>query len=138
MVLRGLRSTIKVKGAAGFVGGRKKRSPFIVMNPDGGSLGPGGSVAMVLQFSGKPNPFTPDVLVFDQSGVLQRTLGKPTNATTDTGGTNVFQPHGPAVDIAFEKGVRGGRLFATGFTAVGMLALDMWRRNAGGMSRRSP
>jgi glucose/arabinose dehydrogenase len=64
-------------------------------------------------FPGKPNPFTPDILVFDQHAVLQRTLGKPTTALTETGGTNVFQPHGPSVDIAFENGLQGGRLFAT-------------------------
>jgi len=52
------------------------------------------------------NPFTPDILVFNQSGALLRTLGKP----TATGG---FQPAGPAVDIAFENGPSGGRLFAT-------------------------
>ena len=60
-----------------------------------------------------PNPFTPDVLVFNQNGALLRTLGKPTDATTETGGTNVFQPHGPAVDLAFENGLAGGRLFAS-------------------------
>jgi hypothetical protein len=65
------------------------------------------------KFPGKPNPFTPDILVFDQNAVLQRTLGKPTTALTETGGTNVFQPHGPAVDIAFERGLQGGRLFGT-------------------------
>jgi hypothetical protein len=65
------------------------------------------------KFPGKPNPFTPDILVFDQNAVLLRTLGKPTTAATETGGTNVLQPHGPAVDIAFEKGLQGGRLFAT-------------------------
>src|SRR4029077_18426765 len=48
-----------------------------------------------------------------QNAVLQRTLGKPTTALTETGGNNVFQPHGPAVDIAFENGLQGGRLFAT-------------------------
>jgi hypothetical protein len=37
------------------------------------------------------NPFTPDILVFDSSGKLLRTLGKP----TATGG---FQVAGPAVD----------------------------------------
>jgi glucose/arabinose dehydrogenase len=60
-----------------------------------------------------PNPFTPDILVFNQNGTLLRTLGKPTDATTETGGTNVFQPHGPAVDIGFENGLAGGRLFAS-------------------------
>jgi len=67
-------------------------------------------------FPGSLNPFTPDVLVFNQSGTkIAGPLGKPTDAraTNETGGTNVFQPHGPAVDIAFEKGFEGGRLFAT-------------------------
>jgi hypothetical protein len=53
------------------------------------------------------NPFTPDILVFDQSGTLLRTLGKPTSPTDG------FQTAGPAIDVAFENGVIGGRLFAT-------------------------
>ncbi len=54
------------------------------------------------------NPFTPDILVFDQSGNKVGTpLGKPNAAGTG------FQPAGPAVDIAFENGLKGGRLFAT-------------------------
>ena len=53
------------------------------------------------------NPFTPDILVFNKKGKLIRgPLGKPTK----NGG---FQPAGPAVDIAFEHGFAGGRLFAT-------------------------
>src|SRR5262249_21997240 len=52
------------------------------------------------------NPFTPDILVFNQNGAKIRTLGKP----TASGG---FQPAGPAVDIGFERGFEGGRLFAT-------------------------
>jgi len=53
------------------------------------------------------NPFTPDVRVFDQDGNLTRgPLGKPTAA----GG---LQPAGPAVDLAFEKGLNGGRLFVS-------------------------
>jgi hypothetical protein len=61
------------------------------------------------------NPFTPDIRVFNSQGQLLRTLGKPTDASAgnQTGGTNVLQPHGPAVDIAFENGLNGGRLFAT-------------------------
>src|SRR5262249_31190562 len=52
------------------------------------------------------NPFTPDILVFDQTGKLIRgPLGKP----TAMGGG--FQPSGPAIDIAFERGLQGGRLF---------------------------
>ncbi len=55
---------------------------------------------------GPDNPFTPDILVYDQNGTLLRKLGKP----TAIGG---FQPEGPAVDIGFEHGFQGGRLFAT-------------------------
>src|SRR5436190_5108702 len=54
------------------------------------------------------NPFTPDILVFDESGRLIRgPLAKP---TASGGG---LRAHGPAIDIAFEKGFEGGRLFAT-------------------------
>ena len=59
------------------------------------------------------NPFTPDILVFDESGrVIRGPLAKPTgdNKGVQTGG---LQAHGPAIDIAFEKGFEGGRLFAT-------------------------
>jgi hypothetical protein len=57
--------------------------------------------------TGSQNPFTPDILVFDQNGNKLRTLGKPTSLGVG------FQPSGPAVDIAFENGLNGGRLFAT-------------------------
>jgi glucose/arabinose dehydrogenase len=54
------------------------------------------------------NPFTPDILEFDEAGGLPiRTLAKPTAAGIG------LQPHGPAIDIAFEHGFEGGRLFAT-------------------------
>ena len=53
------------------------------------------------------NPFTPDILVFNQNGTKLRTLGKPTMSGVG------FQPSGPAVDIGFERGFQGGRLFAT-------------------------
>jgi glucose/arabinose dehydrogenase len=58
------------------------------------------------------NPLTPDVLVFDKSGnKIGGPLFKPTGSgTTQTGG---LQAEGPAVDIAFENGFAGGRLFAT-------------------------
>src|SRR5712691_1050334 len=54
------------------------------------------------------NPFTPDILVFNESGHLLRgPLAKP---TASGGG---LQARGPAIDIAFEKGFAGGRLFAS-------------------------
>jgi hypothetical protein len=58
------------------------------------------------QFDPK-NPFTPDILVFDGAGTLIRgPLAKP---TADGG----LQAAGPSVDIGFEHGLSGGRLFAT-------------------------
>ena len=58
------------------------------------------------QFDPK-NPFTPDILVFDDAGKLIRgPLAKPT-------ANDGLQAAGPAVDIGFEHGLKGGRLFAT-------------------------
>jgi len=54
------------------------------------------------------NPFTPDVIVLDKHGnKIAGPFGKP----TATGGG--LQPDGPAIGLAFEKGLRGGRLFVT-------------------------
>jgi hypothetical protein len=53
------------------------------------------------------NPFTPDILVFNRQGTLLHMLAKP------TAGGSGLQPEGPAVDLAFEHGLAGGRLFAT-------------------------
>jgi glucose/arabinose dehydrogenase len=54
------------------------------------------------------NPFTPDIKVYNQGGTLLRTIAKPIGT-----GTGALQPAGPAIDIAFERGFQGGRLFAT-------------------------
>ncbi len=55
------------------------------------------------------NPFTPDIVVFDQAGIRisGTALAKPTAPGTG------LQPHGPAVGIGFERGFAGGRLFVT-------------------------
>jgi hypothetical protein len=62
-------------------------------------------------FGGKfssTNPFTPAVVIFDRFGSrIAGEIGKPTPA----GGG--FLPDGPAIDLAFEHGFDGGRLFAT-------------------------
>jgi hypothetical protein len=55
-------------------------------------------------------PFWPIAWVFDQNAKLQRTLGKAPDASTETAGA--FSPNA-VVDIAFEYGLAGGRLFAT-------------------------
>jgi hypothetical protein len=58
------------------------------------------------QFDPK-NPFTPDILVFDETGKLIRgPLAKPSP-------NDGLQPAGPAVDLAFENGLNGGRLFVS-------------------------
>ncbi|MBV8755228.1 MAG: hypothetical protein JO328_20450 [Hyphomicrobiales bacterium] len=94
-------------------GGPRRFEVFVLESGHGLPSQCNDEAAFQTKFPGKPNPFTPDILVFDQNAVLQRTLGKPTTASTETGGNSVFQPHGPAVDIAFENGLQGGRLFAT-------------------------
>jgi len=64
--------------------------------------------ALVGGVTSPTNPFTPDILVFNQNGTLIRgPLAKPSSALPS------LQPHGPAIDIAFENGFHGGRLFAT-------------------------
>src|SRR6516162_9934084 len=54
------------------------------------------------------NPFTPDILVFNQNG---KQIGGPIGKPTSTG--DGFQPSGPAIDIAFVNGTSGGLLFTT-------------------------
>jgi len=56
----------------------------------------------------RTNPFTPDILVFDQNG---RRIAGPLAKPLPGGGG--LLPHGPAIGIAFEKGFNGGRLFVT-------------------------
>jgi hypothetical protein len=54
------------------------------------------------------NPFTPDMLVLDnRDAQVKGPLFKP----TESGGG--FQPLGPAIGLAFERGARGGSLFAS-------------------------
>src|SRR5258706_14460485 len=53
------------------------------------------------------NPFTPDILVFNQAGTkIRGPLRKPSTVAG-------VQPAGPAGDIAVGHGFQGGRLFAT-------------------------
>jgi hypothetical protein len=54
------------------------------------------------------NPFTPDILVFDETGAkIRGPLAKPTAPGVG------LQPAGPSVDIGFSNGFQGGTLFAT-------------------------
>src|SRR5713226_8415480 len=55
------------------------------------------------------NPFTPDLVVFDQNGnKVAGPIGKPTAP-----GSRSFQVDGPAIGLAFEDGFQGGTLFGT-------------------------
>jgi hypothetical protein len=54
LVVRGLRRGTRLRGTAGFVHTKGKRTPFIVVHPEGGSLAPGASVDVKLPFSGNP------------------------------------------------------------------------------------
>jgi len=55
------------------------------------------------------NPFTPDLLVFDQDGRrIAGPIGKPSGPKSAS-----FQIDGPAIGLAFEHGFEGGTLFAT-------------------------
>jgi hypothetical protein len=58
VLLRGLRSTIKLRGAGGYVDSRKKRSPFVVVGLNGGTLPANGTVSLPVTFSGRPNQVT--------------------------------------------------------------------------------
>ncbi len=97
-----------------FLGTKKKFDVFVLESGHGLPSRCNDEEAWQAKFGVPGNPFTPDILRFDQSGTqIGGPLGKPTDATSLTGGSGVLQPHGPAVDIAFEHGLKGGRLFAT-------------------------
>jgi glucose/arabinose dehydrogenase len=53
------------------------------------------------------NPFTPDIVVFDQDGNKKKVLAKPTAEGVG------LAAHGPSIGIGFENGFQGGRLFVT-------------------------
>src|SRR3979490_1028553 len=58
------------------------------------------------------NPFTPDIIIFDDDGNrISGRLGKPTSLDPDT--NRGFQPNGPAIGLSFEQDLLGGPLFAT-------------------------
>jgi hypothetical protein len=58
VVLLGLKGNVKLRGAGGIVGGKRKKSPFVMIDLADGVLRPGDSVSTLLRFSAKPNTFT--------------------------------------------------------------------------------
>src|SRR5262249_35021998 len=60
-VFNGLKRTIKLRGASGFVGTGRKKTPFVTVPVPGGTLRPGGSVSVALSFSAKPRGVMPSV-----------------------------------------------------------------------------
>ena len=98
--------------AVAFRGNAKKFEVFVLESGHGLPSICNDEITFQTAFPHALNPFTPDILVFNQSGTkIAGPLGKPANVNAPTSGT--FQAHGPAIDIAFEKGFEGGRLFAS-------------------------
>src|SRR5881396_2928821 len=103
------KSGLNFPTAVAFRGNRQRFEVFVLESGHGLSSRCNDETSSVVggEFSAT-NPFTPDILVFDQSGNrIRGPLAKPT--TSGVG----LQAHGPAIDIAFENGFQGGRLFAT-------------------------
>jgi ELWxxDGT repeat protein len=57
VVLHGLRGNVVLRGADGRRARRGNRGPFVVLDPEGGTLQPNDSLTATLQFSGRPNRF---------------------------------------------------------------------------------
>ena len=96
-----------------FLGNRKNFKVFVLESGTGlpsrcnnNALVPG------VGLTSPANPFTPDILIFDQTGSkLAGPLGKPTSA--DPASNTGYQPDGPAIGLAFERDLEGGTLFGT-------------------------
>ena len=119
VVLDGYKVSVFAKGlnaptAVAFVGNSKKFNVYVLESGHGlPSRCNDETLAVFGGVFSASNPMTPDILVFDQAGnKIAGPLAKPTGtpAGVQTGG---LQAHGPSIDIAFEHGFQGGRLFAT-------------------------
>jgi glucose/arabinose dehydrogenase len=95
--------------AVAFKGNKNKFEVYVLESGHGlPSICNDETSAAVGGVSSPTNPFTPDILVFDRNGGLVRgPLAKPSS------GPDSLQAHGPSIDIAFERGFQGGRLFAS-------------------------
>jgi hypothetical protein len=62
LVLRGLKRTVRLRGAGGFVGTGKMRRPFLAVGGTAGTLiQPNETLTLTLRFSARPNHFTVSV-----------------------------------------------------------------------------
>ncbi len=91
-----------------FVGGRNNFNVYVLESGHGlpSACNDETSAAVGGTFS-SANPFTPDILVFNDHGKKLGVLAKP---TANGGGLSA---HGPSIGIAFEHGFQGGQLFVT-------------------------
>ena len=92
-----------------FTGSKDNFQVFVIESGTGlpGRCNSNEAVPSLTKFD-KTNPFTPDLLMLDMNGkVVGGPMGKP---ASDGSG---FQPDGPAIGLAFENGLSGGRLFAS-------------------------
>jgi ELWxxDGT repeat protein len=58
VVVHGLKTGITLRNAAGFVGRRKKRSPYVIIDLGNQALQPNDVVSLKLRFNRRPNPVT--------------------------------------------------------------------------------
>jgi ELWxxDGT repeat protein len=58
VVVNGLHSDVKLRGADGFVGRKKHRRPFVVIDLGGATVQPNGSIQVKLRFNRRPGRFT--------------------------------------------------------------------------------
>ena len=104
--------------AVAFRGDKKKFEVYVLESGHGlpSQNGCNDETSMIVGTESSPtNPFTPDILVFDQDGSVIRGPGGSAGGALakPSSGPDSLQAHGPAIDIAFENGFKGGRLFAT-------------------------
>jgi len=110
---RGYKASVFVKGlnfptGIAFRGNRENFQVFVIESGTGLPSRCNDNSRPPFVRTSKDNPFTPDLLVFNQNGKqVAGPIGKP------TGTSPAFQADGPAIGLAFEKGFGGGTLFAT-------------------------
>src|SRR5262249_21177863 len=114
VLLPGYKVSVFAKGlnmptAVAFVGNSKKFNVYVLESGHGlPSKCNNEELAVYGGLFSPSNPMTPDILVFDETGMkIAGPLAKP------TAGGGGLQPPGPAIDIAFGHGFQGGRLFGT-------------------------
>jgi len=115
VVPRGFKVEVFAKGLnfptdIAFVGGKDSFRAYVLESGTGlpgrcnNRVGYGGDATGF----GPTNPFTPDIVIFNEDGGR---IGGPLGKPNGTGAG--FQPDGPAIGLSFENNFSGGALYAT-------------------------